>query len=143
MGYLILDSGVPAQLRNRDQAEEGKQQLVKCRYGAMGKDGRSVRIQTNRQVVQDQVLNGFDQTVSNITVGQDLEIRNEDKGLNAKALQEDPVLTSAKVVAKMQTARWTVASENAIPARLLQDLLFNSDTPTADIANIGRVSRRL
>jgi hypothetical protein len=110
---LVLDGGVAAEFGDRDQAEEGQQQLVEGGDRAVGEDRAAVRVDADGEIVQHQPFDVFAEPVGDVAVGQHLVVSDHHHQLGALLLQPDPVLQGAEVVADVQRPGGSVAGEDA------------------------------
>ncbi len=109
---LVLDRGIAAEFGDADQAEEGQQQLVERGHGAVGEDRGAVRVGAGGEVVDHQALAVLGEPVGDVAVGDDLVVGDDHEQLRALALEADPVLQGAEVVAEMERAGRAVAGED-------------------------------
>jgi hypothetical protein len=121
---LVLDGGVALQLRDRDQAEEGQQQLVEGRDRAVREDRAAGGVDADGQIVQDQALHVLGQPLGDVPVGQYLVVGDDQEHLGAQVLQPDPVAKGAEVVAQVQSAGRPVPGQHPEPAGVPVDACF-------------------
>ncbi len=118
---LVLDRGVAAEFRDRDQAQERQQQLVELGHGAVVEDHRPLGVDPGREVVQQQPLDVLAEPLGDVPVGEHLVVGDDQEQLHAQPLEPDPVLQGAEVVAQVQLPGRPVPGEHPEPARFAAD----------------------
>jgi hypothetical protein len=123
-GRLRLDGGVALELRDADEAEKGKQELVERRHRAVGEDRGRGRVDAGGQIVQDQPENRWVERPDAFAVRDDLVVGDDEEDLDAGALQAHAVGERAEIVAQVQRAGGTVAGQDPEALRVAGDLLL-------------------
>ena len=81
----------------------------------MGEDGRSCRVEADRQVVGNERVHPITNRADAVAVGDHLIVGDHHERFHASELQSDAVGQRAEVVPEMQVAGRSIAGENPKP----------------------------
>jgi hypothetical protein len=122
---------IAAELRNADQTEERKDELVQLRHLAVREDDRSIRVDAYGEVVGHEPIDVLHEPSRRVTVRDRLVVGDQDEQLDPEVLQTNAVLERAEVVADVQRAGRPVAGEDPKRRRVAADALLERWLPAA------------
>ncbi len=110
---LVLDRGIARELGHAHEAQERKRELVELRHLRVSEDRRALRVDADRQVIRDQLLDIVGQRGGAVTIGDRLVVGDEHDRLDAEVLKPHPVEQRPEVMAEMQRTGRSISGENA------------------------------